>query len=106
MNSCRCALELDPNGCLEVPESFRTKDFAPSNASWEVAAPVNSAISFTGLANGIRACWFALKERTRAFFSGYPLDVYVLDSERPLDKLRADESPIVLDGGESLDLPL
>lgn len=41
--------------------------------------------------NGMRACFFLLCERTRAFFSGFPLDAYVLDSDLPLRKLRIDE---------------
>ena len=52
----------------------------------------------SGFVNAIRACWFVLKERTRAFFSGYPLDIYVLDSERLLEKLRGDEAPVILHG--------
>ena len=51
-----------------------------------------------GFVNAVRACYFVLRERTRAFFSGYPLDIYVLDSERPLTKLRPDESLITLHG--------
>jgi hypothetical protein len=34
--------------------------------------------------NGLRACWFTLRERTRALFSGLALDAYVLDSEAAL----------------------
>jgi len=41
-----------------------------------------------GLINGLRACVFLLSERTRAFFAGFPLDAYVLDSEVPLGRLR------------------
>jgi hypothetical protein len=37
-----------------------------------------------GWRNGLRACWFVLNERARAFFSGLALDVYVLDSDEAL----------------------
>jgi hypothetical protein len=49
--------------------------------------------------NGIRAAWFLLKERTRALFSKFPLDMYVLDSERSLRdrRLKADEQPVLLE---------
>ena len=49
-----------------------------------------------GLPNGVRACWFAMLERSRAFFSHYPLDIYVLDTGRPLAKLLLDEQPVTL----------
>lgn len=49
-----------------------------------------------GFIDAIRACWFVLKERTRAFFSGYSLDICVVDSEQPLEKLRTNELPVTL----------
>lgn len=50
----------------------------------------------TGILNGLNACWFALLERSRAFFNRFPLDVYVLDSTDKLGKIRKDEKPIIL----------
>jgi len=44
-----------------------------------------------GFANGLRACWFLLTERTRAFFYRFPLDAYVIDRVDSLSKLRDDE---------------
>jgi hypothetical protein len=44
-----------------------------------------------GVLNGLRACWFLLKERSRALFNRFPLDMYVIDDISSLDKLRADE---------------
>ena len=44
-----------------------------------------------GLINGIGACWFLMQERTRALFTKFPLDLYIIDSPRSLDKLRQDE---------------
>jgi len=49
-----------------------------------------------GTANGVRACWFVLRERTRAFVRGFPLDVFVLDSHDRLGEMREDEPPVVL----------
>lgn len=49
-----------------------------------------------GLFNGLRACIFGLKERCRALFYRFPLDIYVIDSSKHLMKMRSDENPIVL----------
>lgn len=51
-----------------------------------------------GLVFGILACVFAAKERSRALFNCFPLDIYVLDSRQKLSKMREDESPLVLLG--------
>jgi len=45
--------------------------------------------------NGIRACVFVLHERTRAHLARFPLDIFVLDDERGLQKMRSDEPPQV-----------
>jgi predicted nucleotidyltransferase len=47
----------------------------------------------TGVANGLRACWFVLRERTRALLNKFPLDIYVLDGPERLVEMRADELP-------------
>ncbi len=44
-----------------------------------------------GLANGLRACWFVLCERSRALIARFPLDLYVIDRSDALHKLRSDE---------------
>jgi hypothetical protein len=44
-----------------------------------------------GIHNGLRACWFTMRERSRAVLSLFPLDIYVLDSEESYRKLRQDE---------------
>lgn len=56
-----------------------------------------------GICNGIRACLFLLCERTRAFISRFPLDAYVIDNEKSLLKLNADEKPIFLVGDPGLE---
>lgn len=53
-------------------------------------------IRYPGFINGVRACWFTLLERTRAFLQRYPIDILVLDSPRLLKRLRPDESPLVI----------
>lgn len=47
-----------------------------------------------GFTNGIRACSYAVAERARAFFSRFPLDMYVFDSHSRLSSLNPVESPI------------
>jgi predicted nucleotidyltransferase len=49
-----------------------------------------------GLVNGLRACWFVLRERTRAHLTGFPIDFLVLDSPRLLKRMRPDEPPLVI----------
>lgn len=49
-----------------------------------------------GLANGLRACIFGFKERCRALFYRFPLDMYVIDSPKHLSKMRSDENPMIL----------
>jgi hypothetical protein len=49
-----------------------------------------------GLLNGFRACIFGFKERSRALFYRFPLDMYVVDSSKHLLKMRYDEKPLIL----------
>lgn len=49
-----------------------------------------------GLRSAWRICWFALRERTRAFWKGFPLDLYVLDGYASLRKLSEKNRPVVL----------
>lgn len=49
-----------------------------------------------GLFNGLRACVFGFKERSRALFYRFPLDMYVVDSPKHLLKMRSDEKPLIL----------
>jgi predicted nucleotidyltransferase len=50
----------------------------------------------SGFLNGFRACMFGLKERNRALFLRFPLDMYVIDSPNHLLKMRKDEIPKIL----------
>jgi predicted nucleotidyltransferase len=49
-----------------------------------------------GVINGIRACLFGFKERSKALFNRFPLDLYVIDSKNQLSKMRSDEEPIII----------
>ncbi len=49
-----------------------------------------------GMLNGLRACWFLLRQRSRATLAGFPLDAYVVDSRKALQRLAADEHPILI----------
>lgn len=49
-----------------------------------------------GFLNGVKACSFGFLERLRAFFHKFPLDLYVIDNEEHLSKLRTDEDAIIV----------
>ena len=49
-----------------------------------------------GLGHALRSCTFVLLERSRALFTGVPLDIYVLDSDVGLSRIRADEPAHIL----------
>jgi hypothetical protein len=47
-----------------------------------------------GLRSAWRVCWFATRERARAFWKKFPLDMFVLDGYASLDKMS--ENPVIL----------
>ena len=49
-----------------------------------------------GFFNAIAALSFAVRERVTALFTRIPLDLYVGDTERFLDKIRDDENPMII----------
>lgn len=49
-----------------------------------------------GFINGVAGALFCCKERFKAFFMAFPLDVYCCAGLKCLDRLRADEKPVVL----------
>lgn len=49
-----------------------------------------------GVLNGLRACWFVLKERSRALLARFPIDIYVMDQASSLNKLRPDEPAVAI----------
>jgi predicted nucleotidyltransferase len=70
-----------------------------SRQAWSPSSDLDlRIIRHPGFINGVRSCWFLLRERTRALINGFPLDAYVLDSTDSLKKLRSDEKAIYLSG--------
>jgi len=70
-----------------------------SRQQWSPSSDLDARIvRYPGFVNGVRVCWFLLRERSRALIARFPLDVYVLDSESALGKLCPDENAIRLDG--------
>ena len=68
-----------------------------SRGEWSAASDLDArVVRYPGQINGLRACWFLMGERTRALLAGFPLDMYLLDDERPLQKLKANERPVYL----------
>jgi hypothetical protein len=49
-----------------------------------------------GFRNGLRACWFVLRERSRALIAIFPLDIYIIDRNSGLGKLCSDERAVDL----------
>ena len=73
-----------------------------SRRQWSPSSDLDARIvRHPGIVNGVRACWFLLRERSYALIARFPLDVYVLDSESALGKLCPDEHAIRLDGSTS-----
>jgi hypothetical protein len=68
-----------------------------SRQEWSPSSDLDArVIGYAGLVNGLRASWFILRERSRAFVSGFPLDIYLLDNEIAFQKLNPEETPIYL----------
>ncbi|MXR40768.1 hypothetical protein GRX01_05345 [Halobaculum sp. WSA2] len=45
----------------------------------------------TGITNGIAACSLVTLARSKALFKGFPLDIFVLDDQSELSRIRDDE---------------
>jgi hypothetical protein len=68
-------------------------------SGWSPSSDLDARIlRHTGIINGIRSCWFLLRERSRALFARFPVDIYVVDSRRSLEKLRSGERAVDLLG--------
>ena len=46
--------------------------------------------------NALKACLFVLRERSYAFFTRFPLDIYVVDSYEPLIQIEKFQTPFVI----------
>jgi hypothetical protein len=56
-----------------------------SHDAWSPASDLDvRLLRRPGVGNGARACWFLLRERTRALWCRFPLDAYVVDSRSGL----------------------
>jgi hypothetical protein len=56
-----------------------------SRDAWSPASDLDvRLLRRPGMANGVRACWFLLRERTRALWCRFPLDAYTIDSKEGL----------------------
>jgi len=53
-----------------------------------------------GLNSALHVCWFATRERARAFFRRFPLDVYVLDQHASLANMAESACPVILGGSD------
>jgi len=49
-----------------------------------------------GVIPGLFGALYCLEERVRAFFTGFPLDIYSCSGSAGLEKLRTDETPVIL----------
>ena len=77
-----------------IKEVFIIGSFARSEAT--LASDIDLRIvRKEGWLNGIRACSWVTRERSRAVFARIPLDVFVLDSEI-LNRIRPGEQPVAL----------
>ncbi len=53
-------------------------------------------IRHSGILNGARSCLFLMLERSRAVISRFPIDIYVLDTEKSLRKYKFGENLVDL----------
>jgi predicted nucleotidyltransferase len=53
-------------------------------------------IACPGTMNALSVSFFVFRERMIAFFSKYPIDIFMATQKRGLDKLRSDEPPVIL----------
>jgi len=66
-------------------------------ADWTERSDIDSRLlRKPGVYNGVRACWFVMKERTWANARKFPLDIYVIDHISRLADMRNDERPLSL----------
>jgi len=68
-----------------------------ARSTWRPSSDIDVRIvRRPGVASGLRACGFVLRERTRAMIGRFPLDIYVLDDFTSLAALHAGEEQVVL----------
>lgn len=68
-----------------------------ARSTWRPSSDIDvRVVRRPGLASGLLACSFVLRERTRAMIMRFPLDIYVLDDCRSLAALHGGEERVVL----------
>jgi len=93
--------ELQNRVCIEPSIRFAAAFGSLARGEMKTTSDLDvRLIRHAGHLNGIKGCWFVLKQRTLAFLKRFPLDIYLLDSDIPLNRLRQDEAPIILKGAE------
>ena len=66
-----------------------------SRAEWSPTSDLDvRVVRRGGLLNGLRACWFVLRERARAMVRRFPLDIYVFDGARALAGMSQNEQTL------------
>ena len=66
-----------------------------SRHAWHPASDLDvRLVRAPGLYNAWRACWFAARERARAFRKGFPLDLVVLDGYASLGEMAEEGLPL------------
>ncbi len=74
-----------------------------ARGEWQPTSDIDvRLVRRSGMWAGLRACGFALAERTRATWGRIAVDVYVLDGPAALATLRRDEPAVVLHDPEGL----
>jgi hypothetical protein len=93
----RYVQDLDQRAQRELSIQYIVAYGSLSRREWSVSSDLDARIvRYPGLINGLRASWFLLRERSRALFKRFPLDVYIVDSENSLKRLRPDEIAVPL----------
>lgn len=94
------------NGVIEQANQSQHFDFIAAYGSlsrkqWSPSSDLDlRVIRKAGFWHGLCACGFVMRQRTRALANRFPLDIYVLDSAKSLEKLRSDEEAIIYFQGE------
>lgn len=93
----RYVLGLSQRGCEECSIQHLYVYGSLARQEWTPASDLDvRLVRYPGLSNGLRACWFVLKERSRALFVRFPMDIYVVDRMSGLEKLRSCERALDL----------
>jgi len=99
--------EAYANGVIDQANQCQHFDFIAAYGSlsrkqWSPSSDLDlRVIRKAGFWHGLCACCFVMSQRTRALVNRFPLDIYILDDAKSLQKLRSDEEAIIYFQGES-----